>query len=133
MTRQVVFSATAARETLHGMHGMHGPRQVVDRYVEIATADGKAALAELFAPDGVFHAPDGSVYRGREQIAAFYARHLATVVPKFHVHRALEADQYCWVELANPPIDAPVLLSSNHFTVDDDGLISRLAVFLRPR
>ena len=50
---------------------MPGPRQVVDRYVEIATADGKAALAELFAPDGVFHAPDGSVYRGREQIAAF--------------------------------------------------------------
>ena len=108
---------------------MPGPRQVADRYVEIATA----ILAELFAPDGVFHAPDGSEYRGREQIAAFYARHLATVVPRFHIHRALEVGRDCWAELANPPIDAPVLLSSNHFTVDDEGFIARLAVFLRPR
>lgn len=105
----------------------------MDRYVEVATADGKAALAELFAPDGIFHAPDGSVYRGREQIAAFYARHLATVVPEFHVHRAVEHGRDCWVELANPPMDAPVLLASSHFTVDDEGLIARLVVFLRPR
>ena len=112
---------------------MPGPRQVADRYVEIATADGKAALAELFARDGVFHAPDGSVYRGRQQIAAFYARHLATVVPTFHIHRAVEAGRDCWAEMANPPIDAPVLLSSNHFTIDDEGFIVRLAVFLRPR
>jgi hypothetical protein len=111
---------------------MPAPRQVADRYVEIATADGKAALAELFAPYGVFHAPDGSVYRGREQIAAFYARHLATVIPTFHIHRAVEAGHDCWAELANPPFDDPVLLSSNHFTVDDDGFIARLAVFLRP-
>jgi limonene-1,2-epoxide hydrolase len=111
---------------------MPTPRQVADRYVEVATADGKAALAELFAPDGVFHAPDGSVYRGREQIAAFYARHLATVIPTFHIHRAVEAGRDCWAELANPPLDDPVLLSSNHFTVDDDGFIARLAVFLRP-
>ena len=112
---------------------MFGPRQVADRYVEIATADGKAALATLFASDGTFHAPDGSVYRGREQIAAFYARHLATVVPQFHIHRALEAGRDCWVELANPPLDDPVLICSNHFTLDDDGFIARLAVFLRPR
>ncbi len=112
---------------------MSAPREVADRYVEIATADGKAALATLFASDATFHAPDGSVYRGREQIAAFYARHLAVVVPQFHIHRAVEAHRDCWVELANPPLDDPVLLCSNHFTLDDDGLIARLAVFLRPR
>ncbi len=112
---------------------MAGPRQIADRYVAIATADGKAALAALFASDATFHAPDGSVYRGREQIAAFYARHLATVVPRFHIHRAVEVGRDCWVELANPPLDDPVLLCSNHFTVDHDGFIARLAVFLRPR
>jgi limonene-1,2-epoxide hydrolase len=109
------------------------PRQVVDRYVEVATADGKAALASLFAPDAVFHAPDGATYHGREQIAAFYERHLADVVPTFHVHRAVVAGNDCWVELADPPLDAPVLLAGSHYTVDPDGLITRLAVYLRPR
>lgn len=115
------------------LQAMSRPREVADKYVEIARADGKAALATLFASDGIFHAPDGTVYRGREQIAAFYARHLATVVPHFHIHRSVEAGQDCWAELANPPLDDPVLLSSNHFTVNDDGFIARLAVFLRPR
>jgi SnoaL-like domain len=115
------------------LHAMSGPREIANRYVEIATADGKAALASLFASDALFHAPDGSMYQGREQIAAFYARHLATVVPTFHIHRAVEAGKDCWVELANPPLEDPVLVCSNHFTVDDAGLITRLAVFLRPR
>ena len=129
MTRPVLFLVGCSVK----LPAMSRPREVADRYVEIATADGKAALATLFAPDGIFHAPDGTVYRGREQIAAFYARHLATVVPHFHIHRSVEAGQDCWVELANPPLDDPVLLSSNHFTVNDDGFIARLAVFLRPR
>ena len=115
------------------LHAMPAPRQVADRYVEIATADGKAALAELFAPDGVFHAPDGSVYRGREQIAAFYARHLATVIPTVpHPPRRGSGPATAGRSWPTLHSTIPVLLSSNHFTVDDDGFIARLAVFLRP-
>jgi hypothetical protein len=108
-------------------------RATADRYVAVATADGKEALATLFAPDASFHAPDGAVYQGRDEIAAFYRRHLANVVPTFHIHRAVEDGASCWIELANGPEDAPILLASNHFTVDGEGLITRLAVFLRPR
>src|SRR5205823_6320769 len=80
---------------------MSDPRTTADRYVEVATADGKEALATLFAPDGVFHAPDGSTYRGRDEIATFYRRHLANVVPTFHIHRAVADGRDCWIELAD--------------------------------
>ena len=112
---------------------MPDPRATAEHYVEIATADGKEALALLFARDAVFHAPDGAVYRGRDQIAAFYRRHLANVVPAFHVHRAVVDGDDCWIELADGPVDAPNLLAGNHFSVGHDGLITRLAVYLRPR
>jgi len=112
---------------------MPGARDTADRYVEVATADGKEALANLFSPDAVFHAPDGAVYRGRDDIAAFYRRHLANIVPTFHIHRAVSADDDCWIELAERTDDDPTLLASNHFTVDREGLITRLAVYLRPR
>ena len=101
--------------------------------MEVATADGKEALATLFAPDSVFYAPDGSTYRGRDEIAAFYRRHLANVVPTFHIQRAVTDADECWIELADGTVEDPTLLSSNHFRVDDDGLITRLAVYLRPR
>lgn len=112
---------------------MPDPRATADRYVKIATADGKERLATLFTPDAVFLAPDGHMYRGRQDIAAFYRRHLANVVPKFHIHRAVTTDRDCWIELADGPDHDPTLLASNHFTVDEDGFITRLAVFLRPR
>jgi limonene-1,2-epoxide hydrolase len=112
---------------------MPDARSTADRYVAVATADGKDALATLFAPDGVFHAPDGAIYRGRNEIAAFYRRHLANVVPTFHIHRAVADGRDCWIELADGSVDNPTLLASNHFSVAEDGQITRLAVYLRPR
>jgi hypothetical protein len=112
---------------------MSDPRATADRYVAIATADGKEALAGLFTTDGVFHAPDGRVHRGRDAIAAFYRAHLATIVPTFRIHRAVVDGDECWVELADGPPGAASLVASNHFTVGDDGLIEKLVVFLRPR
>jgi hypothetical protein len=112
---------------------MPDPRITADRYVEVALADGKEALALLFAPDATFLAPDGGVYRGRDEIAAFYRRHLANVIPTFHIHRAVAYGNDCWVELADGSDEDPILLASNHYTVDEDGFITRLAVYLRPR
>jgi limonene-1,2-epoxide hydrolase len=112
---------------------MPDPRATADRYVAVATADGKDALAELFSPDAVFHAPDGRIHRGRGEIAAFYRVRLANYVPTFHIHRAVVGGNDCWIELADGADDDPTLLASNHFTVDDDGLIRELVVFVRPR
>ena len=112
---------------------MSDPRATADRYVAVATADGKEALAELFAPDATFHAPNGTVYQGRDEIAGFYRKYLADLVPAFHIHRAVAEGSDCWIELADGPVDDPILRAGNHFTVDDDGFIVRLAVFLRPQ
>jgi limonene-1,2-epoxide hydrolase len=119
-------------------HATKGPtmtdaRSTAQRYVEIATADGKEALAELFAPDATFLAPDGSVYHGRSEIAGFYRRYLANIVPAFHIQRAVADGRDCWIELADGTDDEPILRASNHFTVGDDGSIVRLVVFLRPQ
>lgn len=106
---------------------------MAEQYVQMATADAKEGLAQLFAPDAEFHAPDGNVYHGRDQIAAFYRSHLANIVPTFHIHKAVVENDNCWIELADGPTDQPTLLATNHFTVGDDELITRLGVYLRPR
>jgi limonene-1,2-epoxide hydrolase len=112
---------------------MSDPRATADRYVAIATADGKEALAELFTADATFHAPNGTIYHGREEIAGFYRKYLANIVPAFHIHRAVSEGCDCWIELADGTPDAPILRASNHFTLDDDGFIVRLAIYLRPQ
>lgn len=109
------------------------PLQTARRYVAVAVADGKGKLADLFAVDAEFHNPRGVIVRGRENIRAFYAEHLANVVPAFHISRSVVDGAQCWIELANGSPDAPDLVAANHFTVGADGLITRLAVFLRPR
>jgi SnoaL-like protein len=111
---------------------MTDPRATADRYVAIAVADGKEALAELFADDAEFHAPDGTIYRGPKDIAGFYRKYLANIVPQFHIHRAVAQDDHCWVELADGTPEDPILRASNHFTVGPDGKIVRLCVFIRP-
>jgi hypothetical protein len=107
--------------------------RAAQRYAEVATADGKGDLAELFAEDAEFLTPLGTVVRGREAIRAFYDGHLADYTPTFHIARLLASDDSCWIELAFGEPSAPDLVCANHYTVGADGLITRLVVFLRPR
>jgi len=107
--------------------------RAAERYVAVAVGDGKGALADLFAPDAIFHHPEGGVISGREAIRAFYDRRLANLTPAFHIARMVASGDDCWVELAYGEPSTPDLVSANHFTVGPDGLIVRLAVFLRPR
>jgi hypothetical protein len=104
-----------------------------ERYVLVAISGGGAALADLFSTDAEFHNPRGYVVRGRENIRSFYDDHLRGVTVVFHIGRSVAQDDSCWVELQSLDPDGRVrLVASNHFTVDDQGLITRLAVFLRP-
>jgi limonene-1,2-epoxide hydrolase len=107
--------------------------RAAERYVEVATADGKGKLADLFAEDAVFHNPAGGIVSGREEIRAFYERFLRDYRPEFHIARMVASGDQCWIELANGERSAPDLLAANHFEVNEDGLIARLAVFVRPR
>jgi hypothetical protein len=104
-----------------------------ERYVEVAVTGGKGKLADLFAEDAEFHDPEGEILSGREVIRAFYDRRLADLTPSFHIARVVDSGSECWVELAHGDRAAPELVSANHFTVGTGGLITRLAVFLRPR
>jgi hypothetical protein len=47
------------------------------------------------------------------------------------IHDAVVDGNRCWIELANDTPDGPTLVASLHFTVDDAGLITRLASFPR--
>lgn len=106
--------------------------KAAERYVEVATGGGKGMLADLFAEDAEFHHPHGGSIYGREAIRAFYDRFLANVTPSFHVVRVAAAGNECWIELADGPASSD-LVATDHFTVDADGLITRLAVFLYSR
>ncbi len=107
--------------------------QAAKRYVAVATAGGGAALADLFTIDAEFHNPRGGLVRGRENIRSFYEEHLRGVTVIFHIGRSVVEGDSCWVELQNSESDGQVrLIASNHFTVNEEGLITRLAVFLRP-
>ena len=110
------------------------PLSVAERYVATALAEGREVrMTQLFAPDATFHAPNGTIYHGRDEIAGFYREYLANRVPAFHIHRAVVEGDACWIELADGSTADPLLRASNHFTIDDDGFIVRLAIFLRPQ
>jgi limonene-1,2-epoxide hydrolase len=103
------------------------------RYVAVAVSGGKGALADLFSADAEFHNPRGHIVQGRDDIRAFYDGHLRNVTVVFRIGRSVAAGNSCWVELENVDPDGRAsLVAANHFTVDDQGLITRLAVFLRP-
>ena len=105
-----------------------------ERYVAVATSGGRGALADLFSADAEFHNPRGHIVRGRENIRSFYTDHLRDITVTFHMGRSLAAGDSCWIELQDHDPNGEVrLVASNHFTVDDEGLITRLAVFLRPQ
>ena len=107
--------------------------RTAERYVAVATSGGGAALADLFSADAEFHNPRGGIVRGRENIRSFYEAHLRGVTVVFQIGRSVAEGDSCWVELQNLESDGQVrLIASNHFTVNEDGLITRLAVFLRP-
>src|ERR1700728_993075 len=108
-------------------------RRAAERYVAVATAGGGAALGDLFSVDAEFHNPRGAIVRGRENIRSFYDGHLRGVKVDFHVGRSVAEGDSCWIELQNVDVDGQVrLIATDHFTVDDEGLITRMAVFIRP-
>lgn len=108
--------------------------EVAAAYVHIVEGGGGAKIVPLFAPDAEFLGPEERVLRGREEIGAFYAKVPKLVldaVPISFVDRGNE----CFMELAVRSQSGPNayrLLAIDHFTIDKDRLISRLAIYFRP-
>ena len=86
---------------------MSDARRIADRYVETATADGKEALAELFAADAVFHAPDGAIYPATIRSRRSTTTTLLTSRPSSTSTVPSPTATIAGSSSANPPVETP--------------------------
>lgn len=109
---------------------------VAARYVELVNAGDYAGVAALYADDATFLEPMRPNLKGREQIDAFYTQRIGAMMPRIAAVSYLGNARECMVALAlETPIDARprwVLVSVDHFLVDDAGRIESMAAFARP-
>lgn len=110
--------------------------RVARTYVERVNAGRYGDMAELFSADAVFLTPLGKVIRGRDEIRAFYAGLLGKLLPTVVPISFIADGQECVMELAatlRESSDGRYRLSAiDHFTVDVEGRIRHMIVYLRP-
>jgi hypothetical protein len=92
-------------------------------------------IGELFSEDALYCGPRGVVLRGRQAIGDFYARTHPTFNPTAWIVTTVTEGDSCVFEIeyrldgaAIDDIGAVI----DHFTVDDDGLVKRFVVYVRP-
>lgn len=113
------------------------PCQVAQRYMDLTAAEKYDQLGSLFADDAVFVTPIGTVLRGPADIGNFYATFLPKIKPR-NVPISFIADgAECIMEIVSATnLDgyAKYRLSAiDHFTVNKQGKIRHLVVYLRPQ
>lgn len=102
------------------------------RYVQLVNARALEPLVSLFAADAELLNPLGAHLRGVDEIRAFY-RDLVFESPLvLHAVRETATDTDATVELEGRIDGNVVMLLVDLFTVDDRGLITRLALYTRP-
>jgi hypothetical protein len=108
----------------------------VRKYVDLINARRYDDIGDLFAEDAEFLAPTGDTLRGRQSIQAFYAAGLRKISPdEVWLHSSVAEGARCVIEIAarlanDPPGKTHIVV--DHFTVDGAGLVTRMAVYLRP-
>jgi hypothetical protein len=111
--------------------------QPAQRYVDLMTAERYDEVGKLFSDDAVFVTPTGKVLRGSAEIGAFYAEMMPRFKPR-NVPISFIADgDECIMELVTATILDNFahyrLAAIDHFTVNADGKIRHLTVYLRPQ
>ena len=106
------------------------------RYVELVNAQSFELIGELFSADAIVLAPSGELVEGREAIRALWADQYSTSGPSaVSVASATADEERCVLELS-PLLPGETAAREgmviDHFTVDEDGAICRLAIYLRP-
>lgn len=109
---------------------------VAERYVELINAGKYVEVAALYADNATFLEPMRPTLRGRDQIEGFYTGRIGGMQPTVVAVSYLGNDRECMVALAlRTRIDGGqryVLVSVDHFILDDDGKIVSMAAFARP-
>lgn len=106
------------------------------KYVDITNAGEYDKLGDLFAQDAIFLTPHGIVLEGRKAIGDFYSAKISAIKPDLVAVSYMSDGQECIMELvAATNLDNYAgyrLGAIDHFTVDKDGLITNLVVYVRP-
>ena len=101
------------------------------RYLEHVNA--RHDMRPLFAEDAVFLAATGEVFHGRDAIGTYFDGHLSSIEPTLRARTIVADGDHAVMELELlVEGSAWHLAAADHFTVDEDGRITRLAVFGRP-
>ncbi len=111
--------------------------QPAQRYVDLMTAERYDEVGKLFSDDAVFVTPTGKVLRGSVEIGAFYAENMPKFKPR-NVPISFIADgDECIMELVTATVLDNFahyrLAAIDHFTVNAEGKIRHLTVYLRPQ
>jgi hypothetical protein len=109
---------------------------VAERYVALVNARRYPELAALFAPDGIFYEPSQAIARGRRAIEEAQ-RKIGEIKPQIIPVAYVGNKTDCMVELSvGVQVDGKprsMLVSIDHFTIDDKGLATRMIAFARSR
>ena len=109
---------------------------LAERYVAAVNTRRYADIAALFAPDGIFYEPSQEIARGRAAIEEAQ-RKIGMIKPQIIPVAYVGNKTDCMVELSvGVEIDGKprtMLVSIDHFTVDDKGLATRMIAFARSR
>jgi len=111
-------------------------QKVAERYFELINAHAFDQVGSLFADDAIVLDPTGEVVRGKAAISARWGEDFARSGPeRVALASIVSNDTVCAVEVS-PHFageDAPRSdMVIDHFSVNEEGKITRLAVYLRP-
>jgi hypothetical protein len=128
-----VFDSPPPAASAHGKRAC-APAQ---RYVELIAAVRYDEVGTLFADDAVFVTPIGKVLHGSTDIGKFYAELMPKLKPR-NVPISFIADgDECIMELVSATnldnYGKYRLAAIDHFTVNKQGKIRHLIVYLRPQ
>jgi hypothetical protein len=143
--RPLPLAGGAAEAQADGEYYLAPPRSAVptpgtacmlaQRYVALVSAGRYGELASLFTSDAVVLEPMRGIARGRSEIDAFYSNRIGAMRPHVVAVAYVGTHSDCMVELAArvPPSTRYSLSSVDHFTVNRQGLATRMVAFARPR
>ena len=138
--------------------GEFGPAcQAAHRYDDLVRTQRYDEIASLFAPDPVWFMPTGTVARGRDEIGRSFQSYLGDRRPIFRTDNYVDDGLFCVMEVSMKvriDVDGKVALgvdgmaviipegstedgvfvrrAIDHFTVNEQGLITRMIVYNAP-
>ena len=134
--RPIGRATSTSRRPSRREHDGSPAARVAQGYIDLVNARRYDEIAVMFADDGVSLPPSQQVVQGRAALDAFYPQIVQTG-PKLIAVGYTSAGNDCFVEIAAEEDVAGerryVLVAVNHFTVNDQGMATRMITYARPR